>query len=75
MATQILNIYAGQARRGEARGFLAGLVQRLQTRGRTYARYVRTRDELVDLSDRELADIGLVRGDIERIARQAALDV
>ena len=72
MATQLINIYAGQPRRGEARGFLAGLAQRLQARGQEYARYVRTRDELDVLTDRELADIGLVRGDIERIARQAA---
>jgi uncharacterized protein YjiS (DUF1127 family) len=72
MATQFVNTYAGQPRRGEARGFLAGFVQRLQARGQEYARYVRTRDELAGLTDRELADIGLARADIERVARQAA---
>ena len=71
MATQI-NAYAGASRRGEAHG-IAGLLNRLRARGEEYARYVRTRDELAGLTDRELADIGLVRGDIDRIARQAAL--
>lgn len=43
-----------------------------------YARwtiYRRTRDELMALGDRDLADLGLVRGDVERIARQAAAGV
>ena len=74
MATQLYNAHAGASRRGEAHG-IAGLVHRLRARGEEYARYVRTRDELAGLTDRELADIGLVRGDIERIARQAALNV
>ena len=73
MATQLVNGYAGASRRAEAHG-IAGLVHRLRARGEEYARYVRTRDELAGLTDRELADIGLVRGDIERIARQAALN-
>lgn len=34
--------------------------------------YRRTRDELSTLSDRDLADLGVVRGDIETIARSAA---
>ena len=72
MATQLVNAHAGASRRGEAHG-IAGLVHRLRARGEEYARYVRTRDELAGPTDRELADIGLVRGDIEQIARQASL--
>jgi len=73
MATQLFNAHAGASRHGEAHG-IAGLVHRLRARGEEYARYVRTRDELAALTDRELADIGLVRGDIDHIARQAALN-
>ncbi|MEL6751220.1 MAG: DUF1127 domain-containing protein [Pseudomonadota bacterium] len=39
---------------------------------RTWNRERRTRAELASLSNRELADIGIVRGDIGRIARRAA---
>ena len=73
MATQLVNAHAGASRRGKAHG-IAGLIDRLRARGEEYARYVRTRDELAALTDRELADIGLVRGDIDHIARQAALN-
>ncbi len=34
--------------------------------------YVRTRNELSALNSRELADIGLNRGDIARVSRDAA---
>jgi uncharacterized protein YjiS (DUF1127 family) len=37
-----------------------------------HARYVRTREELASLTDRELNDIGLVRSDIEDVAKRAA---
>ncbi len=34
--------------------------------------YVRTRDELMQLGDRDLADLGIPRSDIKRLAREAA---
>jgi uncharacterized protein YjiS (DUF1127 family) len=34
--------------------------------------FARTRDELSQLSDRDLDDLGLTRWDIDRVARQAA---
>lgn len=39
----------------------------------TYARYRNTVSELSVLSDRQLADIGIVRLDIERIARGSSV--
>jgi uncharacterized protein YjiS (DUF1127 family) len=59
---------AGVAGRGAAGGLLGRLRERLAE----HARYVRTRDELASLTDRELDDIGLVRADIEDISRRAA---
>jgi uncharacterized protein YjiS (DUF1127 family) len=43
----------------------------LKTRYSTWKRYSRTVNELSALSNRELADLGLARGDIQRIAREA----
>lgn len=39
------------------------------------ALYNRTYDELASLSDRDLADIGVARSDIQAIARQEAAQV
>lgn len=36
--------------------------------------YRRTRDELLGLSDRQLSDIGLSRGDIHRVAMTGVRD-
>jgi uncharacterized protein YjiS (DUF1127 family) len=40
---------------------------------RRWQRYNRTADELSRLTDRDLADLGLTRSDIPRIARQESL--
>jgi uncharacterized protein YjiS (DUF1127 family) len=53
-------------------GAAGSLFDRLRERFAEHARYVRTRDELASLTDRELDDIGLVRADIEGISRRAA---
>jgi uncharacterized protein YjiS (DUF1127 family) len=54
----------------------AGLFTRMKARfddmrqaWRNYAEYRQTFDELSRLSDRELADVGLMRCDIEEVAR------
>jgi uncharacterized protein YjiS (DUF1127 family) len=44
----------------------------LKTRITTWKRYSRTVNELQALTNRELSDLGIARGDITRIARQAA---
>jgi uncharacterized protein YjiS (DUF1127 family) len=44
----------------------------LKDRMARYKRYNRTIKELTFLSDRELADLGISRFDIRRIAREAA---
>jgi uncharacterized protein YjiS (DUF1127 family) len=43
----------------------------LKSRIVTWKRYNRTVTELQALSNRELADLGISRGDIARIAREA----
>ena len=43
----------------------------LKTRISAWRRYNRTVTELKALSNRDLADLGISRGDIERIAREA----
>lgn len=55
------------------RDHATGLLGRLRARLEEHARYRRTRDELSALSDRELDDIGLARGDIEQVARRSAI--
>ncbi len=40
---------------------------------RTWNRVRQTRNELYGLSNRELSDLGISRGDIPRIARNAVL--
>lgn len=58
---------------GRSGGWFAGLVDHVRARGEEHLRYLQTRNELAALTDRELADIGLVRGDIEGIARKSAV--
>ena len=43
----------------------------LKTRYSTWQRYRRTVSELASLSDRDLADLGISRSDIPRLARDA----
>ena len=43
----------------------------LKTRINTWKRYNRTVSELQGLSNRELADLGIMRGDIARVAKDA----
>lgn len=43
----------------------------LKTRIATWKRYSRTVSELQSLSNRELADLGIMRGDIQRVAKDA----
>ena len=44
----------------------------LKTRIATWKRYSRTVSELQSLTNRELADLGIARTDIQRVARDAA---
>ena len=44
----------------------------LKSRITTWKRYSRTVNELQALSNRELTDLGIPRGDIARVAREAA---
>jgi uncharacterized protein YjiS (DUF1127 family) len=48
------------------------MFETLKTRYATWKRYSRTVTELESLSNRELADLGIIRADIARIAREAA---
>ena len=43
----------------------------VKTRYTRWQRYNRTRSELQGLSNRELADLGIARADIHRLAREA----
>lgn len=72
MEAQLINPYRANAGRaaddGEGRGMVRSILAWIdQTR-----RYRRTRSELSELSERELADIGLSRLDIEGVARRCA---
>jgi uncharacterized protein YjiS (DUF1127 family) len=44
----------------------------LKSRITTWKRYSRTVNELQALTNRELTDLGIARGDIARVAREAA---
>lgn len=44
----------------------------LKSRYATWKRYSRTVSELESLSNRDLADLGISRHDIQRLAREAA---
>ena len=50
---------------------LAGMFARIAEARRLNAAFRQTRRELSWLTDRELADLGLMRCDIDRIAREA----
>lgn len=78
MTTRTMNHIGGlgltaEGETGGLRDGATGLIRRLGARLEEHARYRRTRDELSALSDRELDDIGLARGDIERVARRSAI--
>lgn len=47
------------------------MFESLKTRISTWKRYSRTVAELRALSNRELSDLGILRADIERVAREA----
>jgi uncharacterized protein YjiS (DUF1127 family) len=47
------------------------MFETLKTRITTWKRYNRTVAELTALSNRELADLGIMRADIARVARAA----
>jgi uncharacterized protein YjiS (DUF1127 family) len=47
----------------------AGILENIAATFRHWADVRTTRNELNRLTDRELSDIGLTRGDIERVAR------
>jgi uncharacterized protein YjiS (DUF1127 family) len=47
------------------------MFEALKTRISTWKRYSRTVAELRALSNRELSDLGIVRSEIERVAREA----
>lgn len=66
MSTQTLNGYGVIADNGNQPGLFARVVNWLGEQ----RRYRRTIDELSQLSDRELADIGLYRDEIEHVARR-----
>ncbi|MEX0351513.1 MAG: DUF1127 domain-containing protein [Paracoccaceae bacterium] len=57
----------------ELSGFYAG-IENLKTRFEQYRVYRRTLGELSALSERELADLGMHRSMIRRIAMEAAYD-
>jgi uncharacterized protein YjiS (DUF1127 family) len=48
------------------------MFETLKTRYSTWKRFSRTVSELEALSNRELADLGIMRADIARVAREAA---
>lgn len=48
------------------------MFEQMKTRFATWKKYNRTVSELSALSNRELDDLGLARGDIARIAREAS---
>jgi len=53
--------------------FVANVAMAARTRHARRRVYRTTYGELAGLRDRELADLGLTRGDIKRVAREAAL--
>jgi uncharacterized protein YjiS (DUF1127 family) len=57
---------------GRASEILHGLVARLEARIAYWLRYRATVAQLNDLTDRQLADIGISRGNIAAVARSAA---
>jgi uncharacterized protein YjiS (DUF1127 family) len=57
---------------GRASEIVRGLFARLEARIACWLRYRATVNELGDLTDRQLADIGIMRADIAAVARTAA---
>ena len=53
-------------------GRFAALRETLATRFANYRTYRATMNELADLSDRELADLGLARANLRAVAYEAA---
>ena len=51
------------------------MTNKLVTTYRAWRKYRETYNELMSLSRRDLADVGIHRGDIRQIARQAAADL
>ncbi|UWR23602.1 DUF1127 domain-containing protein [Sulfitobacter sp. S190] len=51
---------------------IAAFFDGLNTRRRQYRVYRQTFNELAELNNRELADLGLSRSDIRRVSREAA---
>lgn len=49
------------------------MANRLVTQYRRWRRYRETYNELMRLTDRDLADLGINRGDIPGVARQSVL--
>lgn len=69
MSTQTMAVGRIAAASSERPGGLRGLLERLAAAWNERRRIARTIAELEALSDHELADIGLARADIERVAR------
>lgn len=67
MSTQTLNGYGVVASSGNQPGLFARVANWLSEQRRLR----RTIDELSQLTDRELADIGLYRDEIEQVARRS----
>lgn len=57
---------------GRTAELLRGLVARLEARIIYWLRYRATVDQLAGLTDRQLADIGISRGNIAAVARTAS---
>jgi len=79
MTTSLVNTYRGiagstpRSSAGEANlGLLGGIVMRLTGWVGEQRRYRQTINELAALTDRELDDIGMTRGDIEAVAQRCA---
>ena len=78
--TTIVNSYRGLSASSSSRGsaadanlgLLGGIVMRLSGWLGEQRRYRQTINELSALTDRELEDIGLSRGDIENVAQRCA---
>jgi uncharacterized protein YjiS (DUF1127 family) len=75
MTTTVANSYrslGAAASRATGASTGEGLLGRLTTWFSEQRRYRQTINELSTLSERELDDIGLTRGDIESVARRCA---
>jgi uncharacterized protein YjiS (DUF1127 family) len=66
---RVMNMSTMEMNRGAAVGSVGNIVANLFSMLAAWNEARATRHELNSLSDRELNDIGLTRGDIERVAR------